>query len=170
MMIPMAETIKGGSCLIKSWSIFICFLDNNWLEIWGFICSFYVCLWKSNIHFICRKASAACHKLTVMIFLLSTANGFSYGFPISMHSSARYWGKKSASFHVSFKKRLIKFMIALVMLWLKCLKDTAYSLMDRLTLFFYGFTHYISDKLSHSLKGTLCAWCVGFMVSMFHHS
>lgn len=170
MMIPMAETIKGGSCLIKSWSIFICFLDNNWLEIWGFICSFYVCLWKSNIHFICRKASAACHKLTVMIFLLSTANGFSYGFPISMHSSARYWGKKSASFHVSFKKRLIKFMIALVMLWLKCLTDIAYSLMDWLTLFFYGFTHYISDKLSHSLKGILCAWCVGFMVSMFHHS
>lgn len=78
MMIPMAETIKGGSCLIKSWSIFICFLDNNWLEIWGFICSFYVCLWKSNIHFICRKASAACHKWTVMIFLLSTANGFSW--------------------------------------------------------------------------------------------
>lgn len=114
MMMPMAETIKGGSCLIKSWSIFICFLDNNWLEIWGFICSFYVCLWKSNIHFICRKASAACHKLTVMIFLLSTANGFSYGFPISMQSSALCWGKNSASFHVSFKKRLIKFMIALV--------------------------------------------------------
>lgn len=145
MMIPMAETIKGGSCLIKSWSIFICFLDNNWLEIWGFICSFYVCLWKSNIHFICRKASAACHKLTVMIFLLSTANGFSYGFPISMQSSSLCWGKKSASFHVSCKKRLIKFMIALVMLWLKCLKDIAYIFINgpTNTFFLWIYTLYI---------------------------
>lgn len=169
MMILMVEMIKGGLCLIKFWFIFICFLDNNWLEIWGFICFFYVCLWKFNIYFICRKVLVVCYKLIVMIFFLSIVNGFLYGFFIFMYFFVFCWGKNFVFFYVFFKKRLIKFMIVLVMLWLKCLKDIVYLLMDWLIFFFYGFIYYIFDKLLYFLKGILCVWCVGFMVLMFYY-